>query len=117
MWSRGLYCATSADSCAESATTATPQTMANVSSSGAGAWKRNPAIAQQVPLTIIAHAAIRAFPMRSANHPAAADPSAPLAIVAKATADPAGELGGAAERAAKPPRLAAANAAIQVHTA
>src|SRR5947207_2676838 len=51
--------------------------------------------------------------MRSANHPAAADPSAPLPIVANATADPAGELGVGPGR----PKLADANAAIHVHTA
>jgi hypothetical protein len=64
-----------------------------------------------VPLTIIAHAATRALPIRSANAPAVADPIAPLAMVAKATAEPAGELGGAALRNPKP---AEANAAIQV---
>src|SRR4051812_23659223 len=52
--------------------------------------------------------------MRSANSPAAADPIAPLPIVANATADPAAELGVAP---LPTPRLADANAAIQVHTA
>ena len=49
--------------------------------------------AQHTPLTIIAQLATRALPIRSANKPAAADPIAPLPIVANATADPAGELG------------------------
>ena len=87
--------------------------IANPKSSGAGAPNIRPETAQQMPLTIIAHDAMRAWPMRSANHQAAADPIAPLPIVANATADPASELG------VGPPRLklAAANAAIHVQTA
>ena len=108
-----MYCATSAESCAESATTATPHTIANAKSSGAGAPNIRPDSAQQRPLTIIAHDAMRAWPIRSANHPAAADPMAPLPIVAKATADPSGELGVGPPR----PKLAAANEAIHVQTA
>ncbi len=62
----------------------------------------------------MAHAATRALPSRSANHPAAAEPIAPLAIVVNATVDPAGDAG---VEPPTNPRLAAANAAIQVHTA
>ena len=51
-WSRGLYCATRAESCAESATTATPQTIAKTASSVRGAENMNPAIVAHVPLTI-----------------------------------------------------------------
>jgi len=63
-----------------------------------------------------AHEARRALPTRSAKSPAMADPAAPLAIVANAIADPAGEPA-AAGASARPLKLAAANAAIHVHTA
>ena len=46
-----------------------------------GARKTKPAAAQHAPLTTIAHDAMRALPMRSANAPAAAEPMAPLPIV------------------------------------
>src|SRR5262245_46161824 len=110
----GLYCATSAESCAESATMAMPQTTTKISRTGKGALKSAPATVQHAALTIIAHAATRALPIRSAKKPAAADPIAPLAIVRKATADPRGELG---VRPVPRPRLADANAAIHVHIA
>src|SRR5262245_41874793 len=91
-----------------------PQMMTKRISTGAGDPKSTPADAQHAALTIIAHAATRAFPRRSAKRPAAADPIAPLAIVRNAMADPRGELG-----VAPPPRprLAEANAAIHVHNA
>jgi hypothetical protein len=75
----------------------------------------NPAIAQQVALTFIAHAATRALPIRSAYTPAATDPRAPQAIIVKASADPAGELGVRLPEA--DPKLADAYAAIHVQTA
>ena len=76
--------------------------------------KEETGAAQHAPLTIIAMLATRALPMRSANSPAAADPIAPLPMAANAMAEPAGELGVAPPDS---PRLAEANAAIQVHTA
>src|SRR5438874_314078 len=104
----------SAESCAESATTAIPQTAANTNSTGVGARYARPAAAQQVPLMIIAPAAIRALPIRSANAPATADPTAPLAMVTNAAADPSVDAGVPWPRT---PAAADAKAAIQVHTA
>src|SRR5438067_6585840 len=90
-----------------------PQTIAKRNSTGAGNRNITPASAQQLPLTTIAHAAIRALPTRSANQPATADPAAPLAIAANATTDPAAAgLAGSTARNA-----AAANTAIHVHIA
>jgi len=116
MRARGLCSATSAESCAESATTAIPQTTASATNAAGELANAKPASAAHVPLASMAHDAMRALPTRSAKSPATADPAAPLAMVRNASADPAGELGGRSPRGVTC-RLAAANAAIHVHTA
>src|SRR5204863_7035696 len=88
------------------------QTTASTPSSGPVRPNVRPATREQMPLASIALAAIRALPMRSANRPAIADPTAPLAIVRNARPEPSMDAD-----LAEPYRLAVANAAIHVHTA
>ena len=111
-WVRTLYSVTSAENCAESATTENPQTDANRKSRSVGAPKKNPAAAEQAALVRSASRAIRAFPSASAQRPAATQPTAPLAIAANAISEPV--------RLSVPcraSRAAPANAEIQVHIA
>src|SRR5439155_15585254 len=97
-------------------TTAIPQTTASAINAAGELANAKPASTAHVPLASMAHDAMRALPRRSAKRPATADPTAPLAIVRNASADPNAELGGASPCVATC-RLAAANAGIHVHTA
>ena len=106
---RGLYSLTSAENCAESATTLKPQTTASTSKTKEGAPNVSGESAAQIALTIIAAPATRAFPHSSAQRPANTQPIDPDAIAMNAKSEPA--LGDA------PASDAAANAAIQVHIA
>ncbi len=108
-WVRGVCSLTSAENCAESATTVKPQTTARSSSAPIGAPKKSGDPSAQAALASIAAPATRALPQRSAQSPATTQPIDPLAIATKATADPAVP--------AAAPSDAAAKAAIHVHIA
>ena len=77
---RGLYSLTSAENCAESATTLKPQTTASTSKTKGGAPNVSGESAAQIALTIIAAPATRAFPHSSAQRPANTQPIDPEAI-------------------------------------
>ena len=87
-YSSSVVSETMAENCAESATTETPHTAASRRSTPNGAWNAGTVSAQQVALTIMAHAATLARPRRSAENPAATAPIAPAPMAAKAASEP-----------------------------
>ncbi len=109
---RGLCSVTSAENCAESATTLNPQTTASAKSSQIGPPKSPPANREHRPLIPSAPPAMRALPQRSAQTPAIAQPMAPLPMATNATRDPVRSGATLAEV-----NHAAANAGIHAHTA
>ena len=85
---RGLCSATSAENCAESATTLNPQTTANAISPASEARKASGESSAHDALTTMAAPATRGLPHASAHSPATTHPIAPLAIMTNATSDP-----------------------------
>src|SRR6185436_11985295 len=71
---------TQAENCAESATTAAPQTAATSKSKAGFPPNRNPISKQQLPLIAIAQEVMTVRPRRSARSPAATQPTAPQPI-------------------------------------
>ena len=86
---RGEYSLTSAENCAESATTAKPQTITSTKNQIGGPPKTTAVSAAQPALVHIAQIATRARPSRSASQPASAQPAVPLPIARNAASDPA----------------------------
>jgi hypothetical protein len=109
---RGLNSLTSAENCAESATTENPHTIASANSHQGAAPKTKPDTAAHTPLTSMAAPATRALPHVSAQNPAIAHPAAPVPMATNATSEPV-----CAVTIPAALNEAAANAAIHVHMA
>ncbi|GEM_PF-4472200 len=86
-----------AENCAESATTANPQTRPRAKTSHGFAPKRRPETRQHKPLMAIPTDVTAVLPKRSASFPARRQPAPPAAMTAKAA--------GAAQRSAKAKRF------------